>query len=549
MLPIYWTLSKNLNGFLIKLNYIGIKNLGGRKMKIVSKLLILVMSFMLIMTGFTGCGKKEPTAAVNDGKAKVTEWTYFTDYDMPDNATVLKKIQEKFNVKIKVIKYTGDDYMSALNLRLATGDIPDLFKVDTSDNLKKYAEQNLIAEVPLEVIQKNAPKMWAYALKTDKDAAIFTNVKGKNYGFPTVWPLGPTARTMAIRTDWLENVNLKMPATLEEFEIVLKAFRDKDPDKNGKKDTYGMSSFDYAGVLNFSPIFGAFNAFPDNFIADANGKLAFGTVVPEAKEALTLLNKWYTEGLIDPSWYVDKQDMFVQKWTSGKFGVIPDTYWWTAGPAVKYFSGLWYDPVIQANKSAKIETMSPPKGPKGQGMAQRTAANTLELIAFGKQLEKKPEVLAKILQVQDTLQSDPYWSVLVYDGEEGVTFKKKSGGGIEYLPPYDKKEKRDEYGANGCFSLAPNYDIYDAETKDMNWIKKEQAKAIGPVDVIKNYPLQAWTKYRVQLQQISSKAYADFITGKRPISEFDKFVDEWMSTGGSEVLKEAQQVYDTNFKK
>ncbi len=521
---------------------------------------------MLIGIMLTGCGNTsipETTAPVNETATTTTtessvatpvtektfSWTYFTDYEMPEDAPVKKKIEEHFNVKIKVEMFSGDAYATALNLRLASGDIPDLFKVGSNDDLKKYAEQNVVAEVPIEVIEKNAPRMWQYAMKIDSDAALFTNVNGKNYGFPTVWPLGPNCRVMAIRTDWLDAVGLKIPTTIEELETVLKAFRNDDPDKNGEKDTYGMSSYDYGGVLNFSPIFGAYGAFPDNFQLDASGTLQFGSVVPEAKDALTLLNKWYAEELIDPSWYVDKADGFVQKWTSGKFGVVPDSYWWTVGPAVKYFSGRWYDPVVEANPNAKIETMSPPKGPKGQGMAQRTAANTLELMVFGKQLEKDPDKLAKMLQVQDTIQSDPYWSVLVYDGELGVTFEKNPDGSISYIPPYDVLEKRVEFGANGCFSIAPNYDIYDTEVKDVKWIRSEQAKAIGPVDVIKNYPLQTWVQYKVQLQQISAKAYADFITGKRPISEYDDYVNEWMTTGGSEVLKEAQDLYITKFKK
>jgi putative aldouronate transport system substrate-binding protein len=512
----------------------------------VKKLLAAVVIGTLSMTLFTACNKDKPSNTDNG----VISWSYFTDYPMPEGAEVKKKIEEKFNVKINVIQFTGDNYMAALNLKLASNDAPDVFKVNTYDNLKKYAQQGVIAEVPLDTIKQYAPNLWAYVEKNDKDAPIFTNVDGKNYGFPTVWPLGPNCRTMAIRTDWLENLGLEIPTTLEELEKVLYAFRNDDPDKNGQKDTYGMSSYDYGASLNFSPIFGAFNAYPENFMVDKDGKLQYGSIVPEAKEALQLLNKWYKDEIIDPSWFVDKSDVFVQKWVSGKFGVIPDTFWWSSGPAEKYFSGRWHDPVIQANSKAKIETIAPPKGPNGyQGMAQRTAANTVEVIAFSKKLEKKPEVLKKFLQVQDTLQSDPYWAVLIYDGEEGVTFKRNPNGGVTYIAPYDKKEKRDEYGANGCFSMAPNYDIYDTATKDINWIRKEQAKAIGKVDAIKNYPLEGWVKNRVRLKEIESKAYANFITGKRPLSEYDKFVEEWLSAGGKEVIEEARQVYEKHFKK
>ncbi|MDQ0877589.1 hypothetical protein QFZ77_006248 [Paenibacillus sp. V4I3] len=52
-----------------------------------------------------------------------------------------------------------------------------------------------------------------------------------------------------------------------------------------------------------------------------------------------------------------------------------------------------------------------------------------------------------------------------------------------------------------------------------------------------------------RLDQFAVKAFIDFITGKRPISEFDAFVAEWKKMGGDQVMKEAQQKYDELFKK
>ena len=39
-------------------------------------------------------------------------------------------------------------------------------------------------------------------------------------------------------------------------------------------------------------------------------------------------------------------------------------------------------------------------------------------------------------------------------------------------------------------------------------------------------------------------AHIDFITGARDLSEWDSFVDEWMSAGGEDVLAEAQEAYE-----
>ncbi len=65
----------------------------------------------------------------------------------------------------------------------------------------------------------------------------------------------PLYHTYWIRTDWLENLGLEMPTTLDELRAVLVAFREQDPDGNGAKDTYGLTG---QSLATFAPIFGAF---------------------------------------------------------------------------------------------------------------------------------------------------------------------------------------------------------------------------------------------------------------------------------------------------
>ena len=45
---------------------------------------------------------------------------------------------------------------------------------------------------------------------------------------------------MIIRQDWLDNLGLKAPTNMDEFEAVIKAFTEDDPDGNGQKDTMGL---------------------------------------------------------------------------------------------------------------------------------------------------------------------------------------------------------------------------------------------------------------------------------------------------------------------
>ena len=67
-----------------------------------------------------------------------------------------------------------------------------------------------------------------------------------------------------IRKEWLDKLNLQMPKTLDDLLNVAKAFTFRDPDGDGKVDTYGFgAAFDattYSQGLgnDFAPIYGAF---------------------------------------------------------------------------------------------------------------------------------------------------------------------------------------------------------------------------------------------------------------------------------------------------
>lgn len=480
---------------------------------------------------------------------KTYEWSYFSDYaigkDSPDDAYVKQKIEEAFNVKIKFETYTGDDYAQALNLKVASGDIPDVFLSSTYLITEKYARQGVSAKIPTDLIYKNAPNMTAYVDAKDPTSWVFTTVDGENYGIPVVWPLGDHSRVNVIREDWLDKLGLDIPTNIDEFENVLLAIRDNDPDGNGINDTYGMGGYMTATTENIYPgIFGMFGAHPNIFYLNDDGELIYGAIDPNCVKALEYLNKWYNEGFIDPEFYVDTSDSWTQKWVSGKQGYIASSYWWTSGPAGKYFSGKWYDPVIEANPEAKVTNFKPMTGPEGKsGLAQLSMQQVIPVIAFGKHMEQNLDVVSRFLQVQDVLQSDAYWHTLIYDGEEGVTFTRNEDNSITYTDIFDTFDERSWYGANGAFSPAPNYDVYDPAVKDMDYVNAQRALAIGPVDALNNYPLKANTEYKTNLQAIVSKAMVDFITGKRPLSDWDAYVQEWLDNGGQATLDEARDVY------
>lgn len=129
---------------------------------------------------------------------------------------------------------------------------------------------------------------------------------------------------MVFRKDWLEKVGLQTPQTVDDFYNMLKAFKEKDPDGNGKEDTYGMVLVKWSGqwASGFDTIklwFGTPNKW-----GVQDGKLVPEHEYPEYLEALKFMKKLYDEKLINSDFAV----MDSAKWTdpivNNKAGVIVD---------------------------------------------------------------------------------------------------------------------------------------------------------------------------------------------------------------------------------
>ena len=190
--------------------------------------------------------------------------------------------EKKFNVKLKFVRLDTTTRKEQLNTMFATGTIPDFLYYIPLADVSAYANQGLLAEVPLDMIEKNMPHYYPQL----KEASLFqsTQVNGKNMALPLYNPKGGVPWTANIRADWLKNVGIdKVPQTLDELEEAFIRFRNDDPDKDGKKDTYALSnSSNFGGDVWFQSIFGAYGTNPFIWMEKDN-KLQFGFTTPEVE--------------------------------------------------------------------------------------------------------------------------------------------------------------------------------------------------------------------------------------------------------------------------
>lgn len=214
---------------------------------------------------------------------------------------ILKHIEDRFNVKIRIEGASSSSWQDRLSTEIADGDTPDLFFAlpDTS-TVTDYIKKQVITDLNPYIERANADNL--QQILATEQYATSTLIDGKNYFVPQ--SVGYTTRVMLVRKDWMKKWNetptaeggrglsgdnvFSEPKTLSDLTSMLRFFRNGDPDGNSKKDTYGMSlskNFDY--VQDF---FATFGLQPDYM------KDSLGFVLSATTETYADMLEWFRVG-------------------------------------------------------------------------------------------------------------------------------------------------------------------------------------------------------------------------------------------------------------
>ncbi|MBW7453031.1 extracellular solute-binding protein [Paenibacillus sepulcri] len=487
--------------------------------------------------------------------------------------------EKKFNVKLKFVPLDSTNRNEQLNTMFATGTIPDFLSYIPLLNVSEYANQGLLAEVPMDMIEKNMPNYYPQIEKADLFQSV--QIDGKNMALPFYAAKGGVPLTANIRADWLTNVGInKVPQTLDELEEAFKRFRNDDPDKNGKKDTYALSNASTEdGEIWFQSIFGAYGTNPFLWV-ERDGKLQFGFTTNETKEALKRLHSWYEMELISPEFITDNArstevEDLATKFSEGKIGYMDnlgfeDSQWDNDGhinyrwvknspewqkffednknnPDTMYATKLFTDFNDQVPQPIYINLPSL-TGPNGAKGFYRSGFQGSPMV-FGKQMEKDPEKLAKLLRIVDYITSDEEAYLYLSYGIDGLEWKSDEKGRRLLNPDWVKHALYDPgYKKLGDWILNPVQNTNPEFFSVIGGPRADQRYKLT-MDVINTFPsyenklgivLPSAAKYS-EITDTRIKEYVvKAIAGDIDIDgTFNDAVNRWYKDGGDQLTKEA----------
>ena len=209
----------------------------------------------------------------------------------------LNLLEEENGVDVEWQQITAD-WDQKKSVMFAGGDIPDiLVKATVTTDFATY--NGLFANLAPYIDSGEMPNVAKMFEDHPELRVLSTDENGAIYGIPNYRSLWPrTNRVLYINKTWLDNLGLQVPATMDELEEVLIAFKNEDPNGNG--DTKDEIPLDFSGFPTF--MLGCFgvpmmNESDGYFVED--GKVKNYRVDERYKTFMIWLQKLYGEGLIN----------------------------------------------------------------------------------------------------------------------------------------------------------------------------------------------------------------------------------------------------------
>ena len=542
-------------------------------MKKRTSFLCLLLAVMLILSACGDMSGGSSSSDANDGLTHITiakqldeNSGRYENGDDINNNPMTRLTEEKLGIKMETTLLGGDASNYDTKLRLAlTGseDLPDVFPVYGTQMIADIIESGRAKDIT-EDIEQYMPERLKAIYDQYPETFYPLKVDGKTYGLACC-PALTEGQIMIIRQDWLDNLGLQAPTTIDEFEAVIKAFTEDDPDGNGKRDTYG---FFYAGdgIYNTGWVGDSVNIFsvysgkniPGMWYEDGSGNLMYGSIHEGNKKALERMAQWYAKGWTSPEAATSGAWSAVTEFTEGKAGIIIGRPWvinsvadvMSTDPNAR---AVGYPNILQENGQPTYQTAQVNDG----WLMFNKDFNDMEAFfkyydwlydgafgtgdfPYGYLQDYDFDILDDGTVVYDSTLFDPPVTDPFMPGKSTAL---KNTPTLDSMQAYANAkagkapENGQEVRAAADFESVP-------DAADGYALANEHRDELLS-NLFNTKPTETMTKVWDQLQTLEKQTYTNIIYGNQSIDTFDDFVAEWKAGSGDQITKEVNEWYQS----
>lgn len=509
----------------------------------------------------TPYGKYPEQLTYTLGKLSGANNSNLPDGETYENNAYTRLLNERLNVQNQdVFEAMDEQYTDSVTMVIAQNDLPDVMIVEDLDELQYLVDNDMIADLTDSYNNCMSDTIKNIYGSYGRDILDVVTFGGKIMAIPET-NISDGPNLIWLRKDWMDALGLSAPRTLSDVEEIIRQFKEKDPGHNGAGNTVGLvcdtslcGGCGYSSEYTLDIIFAAYGAFPKQWIYDEDGNVVYGSVQPEAKEALAHIHELYKEGILDQDFLMRTSSNLIELIVDGQCGSFFGPWWAPNNPlmqAVEQNKDAEWQPYLIATEESGL-TSYHTQNPSGKYIVVRKGY-------------EYPEIACKIVSVlfdylryndRDNQEIVDYYkenvdptarpfainvdynnALQICYGELNHVFAgDKSADDLNVLE-YSYYEACESYLKDAENASAEDWAAYTSRItacKILNGGRTNKVESLyfGETETM----VTDWWS----LENLESDTYLKIVTGESSLDEFDRFVENWYQNGGETITKEVR---------
>ncbi len=490
---------------------------------------------------------------------RVDAQTKFVGGDSLENNPWSRMIQKLFGVTFEIAWTwaTLDEANSKYNLALASGDIPDYLETVPPNIFVQMVEADALEDIT-DAWETYASDRWKAAFADYGELPwTWSKLDGRIYGLPRVEDLAHNDTILWYRADWLEELGLQPPTTLDELHDVAVAFVQANIGQGAEGTTVGLMAnkqYEHTWYGSLDPIWGAFGVIPDHW-SEVDGALVFDGIRPEMREPLALLNQWYNDGISRRDFFTLETSDAVQDVAASQCGLHFTPSW-----------GANLDTLRNDPDTRWAFTNIPTRadGTKGKHTENNFKPDPFAFRKGAPNINKIFEITNWMIElVEDYDRRFHGWEGHNYEWQEGDAVAWTSigwsawaigpvgtrGGGmadprhigneIRYRRETFTAVAEEERDAMMNLLLEDPTGIQQVSDESRLFILENAADA--KMTALQTLPTPTMVERSVDLDKLLDETILGIIIGEKPIEAFDEMITQWQQLGGEQITQEVNE--------
>lgn len=481
--------------------------------------------------------------------------------DTYEDNVYTRYLRETLNIQNEnVFEENGEQYGTNVKMAIASRQLPDVMLVEDKETLIQLTQDGLIADLTeafANCTSQGIQDMYDSYEVSAVDAAM---VDGRLMALPEPnFVDGPNL--LWLRKDWLDCLGLEAPETIGDVKNIVRAFIEEDPGQNGPGETVGLvchadltGENGYTYEFQLDPVFSSFDAYPKQWLTDAEGNVVYGSIQPQAKEALAYLNRLYEEGILDESFMLRNMNNISELIVTGKCGSFFGPWWAPNNPLMDAKKAnpdaVWEPYLISTTGDGKIRYFDQKPSYKyvvvRKDFAHPELVIKMASVMFDKMRyeDNKNDGLEEYFQRNVDSTARPISINIDYSDALYKCFEQVNGALNGTIPPDELQILEHSYYET-CRAYLEHpesadpqeWAAYVSRIRACALIKADRLEVISPIFFGETESMERdWNT----LKELEKTAYLEIISGEKELDYFDAFVEAWKAQGGEQITKEVQ---------